>query len=348
MSLTQASNQILHSLRTMMQSHEVLDADFQTLALEVFNLQYTHNTAYQKYCHSLEICPQSVSHWHDIPRVSTDAFKVTAHPLCTHDTNSAVRTFLTSGTTGEISGQHHFPTLDLYELAILKSWQQLDLTAPATIVLLTPRPEHAPHSSLSHMMGVLAEHYSSAETIWAIAEDGSMDMEKINSLAERTSPVAILGTAIAFLHLFENTSLTLPSGSYAMETGGYKGTKRQLEKADLYSLFTEKLGLPHSSVINEYSMTELSSQFYTRGLVGPHRGPVWTRTRVIDPRTGTDAAPGEPGHIAIYDLANLYSVSALQTQDIAIAGEGGCFTLLGRDSTALPRGCSRAADHALG
>ena len=41
-------------------------------------------------------------------------------------------------------------------------------------------------------------------------------------------------------------------------------------------------------------MTELSSQFYSRGLNQAHQGPSWTRTRVIDPITNTDAKPGQP------------------------------------------------------
>lgn len=316
--------------------------------MDIFHFQFTYNIPYQKYCKSLGRSPEHVKHWHDIPRISTDAFKNTDHPLCTSDHTQAQRSFLTSGTTSEVRGQHYFPSLDLYETSILQAWTRLSLPKPSTLVFLTPHPDHTPHSSLSHMMGVLSKYYKDAESIYAISENGTMDREKINNLAGHTRPVAILGTAIAFLHLFENTSLSLPSDSFAMETGGYKGTKRHLHKKDLYSLFTQKLGLPQDSVINEYSMTELSSQFYTRGLDQPHAGPPWTRTRVIDPRTGKDAAHGEPGYLAIYDLANLYSVIALQTQDIAIAENHGCFTLLGRDPTALPRGCSRAADDTLG
>jgi len=196
-------------------------------------------------------------------------------------------------------------------------------------------------------MGVLADYYTDAEIIWAISENGEMNFQSLQILAEKNQPVAILGTAIAFLHLFENISIPLPSGSFAMETGGYKGTNRQMSKETLYQLFEEKLNIPSHSVINEYSMTELSSQFYTRGIGSSHGSPAWTRTRVIDPRTGNDSIIGEPGHLLIYDLANLYSVLAIQTQDIAIAEENGSFTLLGRDPTALPRGCSRAADHSL-
>ena len=339
---------LLRNLIRMLRTPEAIDTNFEILAIEVFKFQFTHNIPYQNYCITHGRNPENINHWHEIPRVSTDAFKVISHPLITHSPASTLRTFHTSGTTGEIRGQHHFPSLELYKQAILSSWQRLSLAQPTTLVFLTPHPEHAPHSSLSYMMGVLAEHYAEAQIIWAISEDGTLDLDKIEPLAELTSPVAILGTAITFLHLFDSISIPLPSGSFAMETGGYKGTKRQLEKAELYALFSEKLGLKPDCVINEYSMTELSSQFYTRGLNQPHTAHSWTRTRVIDPRTGTDAAAGESGHLAIYDLANLYSVSAIQTQDIAIAGEDNSFTLLGRDPTALPRGCSRSADQALG
>ena len=96
-------------------------------------------------------------------------------------------------------------------------------------------------------------------------------------------------------------------------------------------------------MINEYGMTELSSQFYTRGLGRPHEGPPWVRAVVIDPETGDEAAVGETGVLRIFDLANLGSVLAVETQDLAVRRERG-FELLGRDPAALPRGCSRAAD----
>jgi len=162
-------------------------------------------------------------------------------------------------------------------------------------------------------------------------------------------PITLLGTALAFLNLFEmlDKPLTLPAGSWAMETGGYKGTQRSLKKEELYAMFTQHLGIPLDFVINEYSMTELSSQFYTQGLNRPHMGPEWIRIRAIDPITGLDAAPGNLGHLAIYDLANAYSVIAIQTQDLAIAHDDRSFTLIGRDPSALPRGCSRAADDSL-
>ena len=203
-------------------------------------------------------------------------------------------------------------------------------------------------------MGVLA-HSLTEKPTWAVSDDGQLEIDAITRAANMGLPVVLIGTALAFLHLFESidTPLTLPPGSWAMETGGYKGTKRQLKKQELYQLFHEKLNIAPGSIINEYSMTELSSQFYSRGLNQAHTGPSWTRVRVIDPITNQESHPGQAGHLVIYDLANLHSVMAIRTQDIAIRTEAdlalghNSFTLLGRDPSALPRGCSRAVDHSL-
>ena len=128
-----------------------------------------------------------------------------------------------------------------------------------------------------------------------------------------------------------------------METGGYKGTGRTLTKAELYAGFTT-LALGPDQIVNEYGMTELSTPFYTRGLDRPHAGPPWARALVIDPETGCEVAEGETGTVRLFDLANVGSVLAIQTQDLAVRRADGTFELLGRDPAALPRGCSRAAD----
>jgi hypothetical protein len=133
----------------------------------------------------------------------------------------------------------------------------------------------------------------------------------------------------------------------ALETGGYKGTGRTLSKETLYGMFRGRLGLAADAIINEYGMTELSSQCYTRGLGRPHVAPPWVRAVAVDPATGLEVADGETGVLRIHDLANLGSVLAIQTRDFATR-LGADFELLGRDPAALPRGCSRAADEMLG
>jgi hypothetical protein len=177
-----------------------------------------------------------------------------------------------------------------------------------------------------------------------------------------------------------NILFDLPAGSRVMETGGYKGRSRALPKAELHQLITERLGVPPSHIICEYGMSELSSQAYdgieagvrpspgaatlnmrassdfqespgASPLLRPgrtHSGssifsfPPWARVQIISPETGSVVAVGETGLIRVFDLANVFSVMAIQTEDLAIHHDQG-FELIGRAALAEPRGCSLMA-----
>ena len=132
-----------------------------------------------------------------------------------------------------------------------------------------------------------------------------------------------------------------------MDTGGSKGLKRDISRSEQLAAYERVLGIPSNWVVNEYGMTEMTSQFYDATLLGGDPevkiGPHWVRTRVMDPATGRDAAPGQPGILVHLDLANCDSVAAIETEDLGVMrGEG--FVLLGRSRGAEPRGCSIAAD----
>ena len=322
---------------------------FDELATEVFRFQRKYNPPYDQYCRLLGVGDSPAS-WREIPALLQSAFKHAE--LRVFPAAQEIAAFHTSGTTGEVPGVHHFSSLRLYEEAILREWDLLALP-PLPQIILIPQPSDAPHSSLSHMMGTLKARAPGGEQHWCIDARGRLDLDWLLALLERfereNKPVLILGTALAFLHWFEisgGESLPLPAGSLVFETGGYKGTGRSLPKEELYRMFGDRLGLGADSIINEYGMTELSSQCYTRGLGRPHRAPPWVRAIAINPSTCSEVADGEAGILRIYDLANLGSVFAIQTRDLAIR-RGNDFELLGRDPAALPRGCSRAADELL-
>ena len=307
---------------------------FTELALEVYKFQRHHNAPYSKYCAHLH-APEQLPDWRMIPAVPQNAFKQL--PLRCFQESDTIKTFRTSGTTGEGFGCHHFCSLFLYQSAVLAGWDRLQLPRLPQIVL-TPTPEQAPHSSLSQMMGYLGERTAHQQFC--------MELDQLPSMIPE-EPVLLLGTALAYLNFFERGhKLQLPPGSLAMETGGYKGSGRDISKPALYAQFHEFLGLSADSILNEYGMTELSSQFYSRGLGNPHTGAPWIRALVIDPETGAEAEDGLIGCLRIFDLANLGSVMAIQTRDLAIR-RGAEFELLGRDPAALPRGCSRSADELL-
>ncbi|HEX4085662.1 MAG TPA: hypothetical protein VHY22_12170 [Chthoniobacteraceae bacterium] len=323
-------------------------AAFDALALPVFQFQREHNLPYAQYCRSLGT-PAQPADWRAIPAVPQAAFKHAA--LRAFPEAEETARFLTSGTTGEGRGVHHFRSMRLYDEAILRGWDLLEMPALPHILLI-PSPGEAPHSSLSHMMGVLRARAAGGGQSWCVHPDTGLDVprlrELMNGFIDARQPVLLLGTALAFLHWFEapGAPLALPAGSMAFETGGYKGAGRSLTKSGLYHQFHRRLGLDADCIVNEYGMTELSSQCYTRGLGSTHAAPPWMRVLVVDPATGCEVADGETGLLRIYDLANLGSVMGIQTRDMAIR-RGGDFELLGRDPAALPRGCSRAADEML-
>jgi hypothetical protein len=318
------------------------DSEFSEIALEVFAFQCRWNAVYRAFAMNV---PQPRS-WREIPAVPQAAFKhsqLSCVPL-----EAVQKVFRTSGTTGETPGEHHFLDTRLYDAAIVRGWEWLGVERVPLCVIARSEND-APDSSLSHMFNVVAREFLECDAQWFVDRDGLLDVDAFQRSVERGEPVGVLGTALGFLNLFERLGdrcIALPRGSFVMETGGYKGSGRELSKGELYEMFYQFLGVRERNIINEYGMTELSSQFYTRGLEQPHTGPPWVKALVIDAETGRESKVGEVGVLRIFDLANLNSALAIETQDLAIRREDG-FELIGRDPAALPRGCSRATDELL-
>lgn len=323
---------------------DLLEAEFDALALDAHAFQKRWNTPYANFCATRP----TATHWREIPAVPQSAFKTAR--LSVAPPGLIARTFRTSGTTGEGYGEHHFIDTRLYDAAVLAGWNRLDRRGVGAVILLTPQSADAPHSSLAQMFGTLARERGGELVCAVVNGAGVLDVERFRAAMQASfvagQPVAVLGTALAFLHLSEQlgaASFDRRPGTFALETGGYKGSGRDVPKEELYRRIGAHFDLRPGDILNEYGMTELSSQFYTRGLGQPHEGPPWVRAVVIDPETGRETAVGETGVLRIFDLANLGSVLAVETQDLAVRRERG-FELLGRDPAALPRGCSRAAD----
>ena len=340
------------------------DKQFSELALELFALQFNHNPAYRKICAVRKLTPQVVDHWSQIPTVPTSAFKeleITSIP-------SAERTvvFYSSGTTEQKPSRHYHCTESLaaYDASLWTWFESNALGAGCEalgLVILTPPPPQVPHSSLVHMFEVVRQQFDGRAGGLASRSDfiGKLDVESawtldfgavIDALSPgRQPPVArpslLLGTAFSFVHLLDylmeqDLRVALPAGSRVMETGGYKNRSRTLPKAELHALIAERLGVPRENIICEYGMSELSSQAYDSGIhPRAFRFPPWARVQIISPETGCEVAEGETGLIRIFDLANVFSVAAIQTEDLGIRrGEG--FELVGRAQLAGPRGCS--------
>jgi hypothetical protein len=189
-----------------------------------------------------------------------------------------------------------------------------------------------------------------ADGAWILNFDAIVTALK--SAIGNRQPAILLGTAFSFVHLLDflgehDLRFQLPPGSRVMETGGYKNRSRTMPKEELHALITERLGVPAENIICEYGMSELSSQAYDSAIHPPSsilyprifRFPPWARIQIISPETGREVADGETGLIRVFDLTNVFSVMAVQTEDLGVR-RGDDFELIGRAQLAEPRGCS--------
>lgn len=315
------------------------EGDFAACALEVFRYQFENNAAYGNYCVSLGRTPESVSSWREIPAVPTDVFKLTNTAMRCFPEAEEKGFFLTSGTTREVRGKHAFRDLELYEASVKGCWRELGLPEITNPWFFSQRVKDAPHSSLVRMFDLIDQ-----DGEWLIDSNGKL-------LSEQFTPkgaAAVLGTSLALLRFCEEGEpVKLLDDSWIFETGGSKGLRKSHTPAEVRQRLSHHFSLPESRILNEYGMTELFSQFYKWGNVEAHQGPTWTAIRVVDVFSGNPAAEGEVGYLEIIDLANLDSVSAIRTQDLAIATGDRSFKLIGRDPSAVARGCSRGVDAVL-
>jgi hypothetical protein len=339
---------------------------FDQLALELFALQFKHNGPYRRLCEARDAGPDAVADWTGIPAVPTSAFKefeLSCLPVAERTT-----VFHSSGTTGQRLSRHfhNAASLALYEASLLQ-WFEAHVPLPmanSQWIMLTPPPAQAPHSSLVHMFEAIRRQTGSGLStfVGTVVEDGAwaLDLEaaleSLTAVSASGQPLLMLGTAFSFLHLLDHLSehdlrFRLPPGSLAMETGGYKGRSRSLPKAALHALISQRLGISPDHIVCEYGMSELSSQAYdcavlpsriTRHASRIFRFPPWVRVQIVSPETGREVGEGETGLIRLFDLANVYSVMAIQTEDLGTRrGDG--FALTGRAVLAEPRGCSLMA-----
>ena len=329
--------------------------------------------------------PNTASHLIEIPAIPVSAFKEMEISSLAPSERTTV--FHSSGTTAQTPSRHFHDagSLAVYEASLLP-WFKVHLLAdspgPLRMVFLTPPPLLAPNSSLVYMFETVQREFGSPDSLFAgrvdagggWVLDGLQIRRELAGAVESGRPVALLGTAFNFIHLLDelaesNLRFHLPAGSRVMETGGYKGRSRSLEKSELHSLITKQLGVPAERILCEYGMSELSSQAYEGGVQSPtskvqssgvfgvhalacssgqdtlkggqrtFRFPPWARVLIISPETGREVDEGETGLIRVFDLANVRSVMAIQTEDLGIR-RGAGLELVGRANFAEPRGCS--------
>lgn len=330
------------------------------LLRDVLRFQRAHVPAYGRVVERLGRDDGDPLRW---PALPTDVFR--AARVASHPPEQDLRVFRTSGTTSTARGSHALRDLSLYDRAARAAARYAlfpDVARMRLVILAQPGGELA-DSSLGYMLDRFGAWFGAGESVHVL-RGGQLDaalLERTLAAAERGgAPVALLGTSFAFVHAEDALGARrfhLPAGSRIMQTGGFKGRTREVAPAQMLAMLALRYGVAEPFVVQEYGMTELSSQLYETTLrdaalrkpAGPRRllPPGWMRVTLVDPETLASVSEGAEGLVRIDDLANVDTACAIQTSDRARSVADG-FSVLGRIAGATPRGCSIAADAALG
>lgn len=331
------------------------DASRDALLSELSLEQAQNVEPYRRYLLSEQRRPEAFG----LPALPTDVFRFAR--VSSHAPHLDIRMFRTSGTTARARGEHAFADLSLYDRAARTAASHALFPDPARVRLciLAPSEHEVPDSSLSYMLARFVGWFGSSLSSY-VWRDGSLRtpvlVDSLRASEARREPVALLGTSFAFVHAEDELGaqrFKLPPGSRIMQTGGFKGRSRTIEPEDMLEMLSERYGLDPAFIVQEYGMTELSSQMYETPLraaltgadPGPRRlwVPGWVRAEPIDPKTLEPVQGDAVGLLRIDDLANVGSVCAVQTSDLAQRCEDG-IVLLGRAKGAVARGCSLAVE----
>lgn len=305
------------------------EEEFSQLALEVFRFQAQRCAPYRQYVELLGVDPTCVSRVEDIPFLPIELFKL-RDVYCGQQEPEKV--FTSSSTTGQTPSRHMMQSLALYEQAFTRAFEQFYGNAEGwSIYGLLPNYLQREGSSLVYMVDRL------------IARCGSGgfyldEYEKLLSdMAADPKPKILLGVSYALWDLAEQYAPKLEN-TVVMETGGMKGYREELPKAEFHKILTSAFGV--EKIHSEYGMAELTSQAYSSG-DGVFYAPQWMRVMARDVNNPLKVLPqGSRGALNIIDLANLSSCAFIATQDVGRTYEDGAFMVEGRLSGAEVRGCN--------
>lgn len=308
------------------------DSGFDRLAKEAFEWQRARNPVYRRYCRDA-----GWTRWDNVPFLPVAAFKEA--DVATFPVEESERVFYSSATGSSGRSRHFVRSLDVYRRSFETHFVRIFGSGPFTFVAHLPHyAEVAATSSLVYMVDALIRSQGDEHSGFFL-EDVDVLHRAAAFSRDTGSRLILFGAAFGLLDLLDHHAVRLPAHATVIETGGMKMRRREIDREALHRRLAEGLRIPAERVYSEYGMCELMSQCYTRGeeVLYP---PPWMRFRVVDPSDPSrDVPAGVPGALAFFDLANLYSVSAVLTEDRGIdRGDG--FEVVGRLTGSELRGCN--------
>ncbi|WP_200974288.1 acyl transferase [Echinicola sp. 20G] len=314
-------------------------ADFEKLALDLFQFQAKENAIYRSYLEARGVDSKAVKKVEEIPFLPIQFFK--KFPVVCGKKDDFSSFYSSSGTTGQITSKHFIWSEETYLKHAEKIFEDFygDLRDYHILALLPAYLERK-GSSLVAMADYFIEHSRSGDSGFYLYNYKAL-IEKLHALKTRNDgrKVLLLGVTFALLDLAEQFNDVFPEmdNLIVMETGGMKGRRKEMIREEVHEILKKAFKI--SQVHSEYGMTELMSQAYSKGdgkYVLPHSMRIYLRD-INDPLTWTRR---NQGGINIIDLANFHSCAFIETQDLGRYQEDGTLEILGRFDNSEIRGCN--------
>lgn len=311
--------------------------DFEAFAMDLYQYQAAQNPLYRAYHSALKLEPSQVQTIDQIPFLPISFFK--NHQILCGANPTYEYYFESSGTSGMLQSKHFITDTALYTTLALHAFEAIMGNLKEwTLLALLPSYLERGHSSLVFMAQKMMEHSQAADNGFYLDNYEALH-QKIIKLQAQQKKVLLLGVTFALLDFAEQYPYDY-SKIVVMETGGMKGRKKELTRAEVHQYLQAQWHL--EQVHSEYGMTELLSQAYAQkeGLFTPS---LTMRVLVRDIHDPLTTMFNGQGALNIIDLANIHSCAFIATEDIGHVYPNGTFEVLGRmDHTAL-RGCSLLA-----
>lgn len=302
--------------------------EFEQAALKLFAFQAACCNPYTRYLSLIGVDPAGVKSIEQIPFMPISLFK--SSRVYSFDTPPEI-TF-TSSTTGSLTPSHHyFHHTEDYRRCFRAAFNHFyGRIEERSLYALLPNYLERSGSSLVFMADDLIRSSSGGFFLY---DTDSM----LQQMQADPKPKILLGVSYALLDLAQKSPVRLDN-TIVMETGGMKGRRREMPRAELHSILCDAFAV--DAIHSEYGMAELASQAYSNG-GGRFRTPEWMQISIRDINSPFKRLPcGITGGVNIIDLGNIASVAFIQTDDLGRVYKDGSFEILGRIDGSVVRGCN--------
>ena len=317
-----------------------LEADVQNeiklqLIKDNFTFHYENNALYKKVCMEKQVSPEDIQSTCDLVKIPTIAiakFKdVNAHLLLTKPITELQHELRSTGTSGIPSiSRRDEQTLTRSVHSIYAMFREMFGFFGGGAIFLAPSAEDMPEMGLVKLVNMFSGLLDSSRFF---VHDSSFDPQSVLDQLEKWKHVHtrhIIGPPFLVERLVQyaagqQTPIKLDRQSKIITLGGWKSfTGREIDRLEFNRETAAVFGIQEDQVRDMFGLVETNFMAIDCEEHAKHVPP-WVHFSVRDmDHPEREAAPGEPGRLAVYDPSSLAYPGFIMTEDLVYVSECGC------------------------